>query len=86
MLGEGCRALGPSCVSVRRGKTLTGAEERYCAASAGLPNSALGSAPGLTVLALISSGERGSHPRAPEIGCEYHSPCSASHPAVIFPL
>lgn len=70
MLGEGCCAVGPSCVSAGRGKVLTGAEKMCCAASAGLPNPALGSAPGLTVLALISSGERGIHPRAPETGCE----------------
>ena len=43
-----------------------------CAASAvpGLPSPALGSAPGLAVLALQSSGEREIHPCVPEMGCE----------------
>lgn len=52
-------------------KVLTRAEET-CAASTvpGLPSPASGSAPGLAVLALQSSGERGIHSYLPEIGCE----------------
>lgn len=52
-------------------KVLTGAVE-MCAASAvpGLPSPALGSAPGLAVLAWQSSGEREVHPYVPEIRCE----------------
>ena len=63
---------GPEpCLLEGAHKALTGAEE-MCAASAvpGLPSLALGSAPGLAVLALQSSGEREIHPYVPEMGCE----------------
>lgn len=77
---------GPAVCLLEGAKCSLGLKKGIVLPLLALPNSALGSAPGLTVLALLSSGERGIHPRALEIGCEHHSPCSASHPAVIFRL